>query len=393
MRRALFIDRDGTINHDPGYVHHVSGLKIYPDIAKIIRRYKKQGYLTVVITNQSGIGRGYYTETQMKQFNAEINRRLKKVGAAIDAFYWCPHLPDDGCDCRKPGAGMVKKAAKDLNIDLSKSMLIGDTDKTDGALARSLKMKYKILKRKKDNTTPELVIVLCGGLGTRLRPLTYNFPKPMAKVNGKPIIGYVLDNLLRIGVNNIVLAIGYKGKMIRDYVDSRYAGKANISYSVEKELLGTGGGLRKAAESVKFPYQNFLMVHGDDITNIDVRKVYKFHVEKKAPVTIAVLKLDHVNISGAVEVKGSRVTKFIEKPDPKIIKTTLMAAGIYAFRRDALKLFPKRKVFNLSKDFLEPAVNKKKGIVYGYISKHRWYPIDTPERYVKARRALEKAKR
>ena len=84
MRRALFLDRDGTINYDMGYSYKISHLRIYSDIPKMIKKYKRMGYLAIVITNQSGIGRRYYTEAQMKRFNNEINKRLEKLGTGIE---------------------------------------------------------------------------------------------------------------------------------------------------------------------------------------------------------------------------------------------------------------------------------------------------------------------
>jgi histidinol-phosphate phosphatase family protein len=401
MRRSLFLDRDGTLNYDYSYTHKLSQLRLYTDIPKLIRKYKRMGYITIVITNQSGIGRGYYTEAQMKRFNSALNKRLEKLGAGIDAFYWCPHKPDDNCDCRKPNTKLVERAARDFNIDLKKSMFIGDTEHTDGEIARRLGMKYTILKRRHrpdkggpaksaqppNDSVPEAVIILCGGKGTRLRPLTYKIPKPMAKVGRRPIIAYVIDNLLRVGVKNLILSAGYKADMVENYVDSHYAQKANITYSEDRRLLGTGGAIRKAMEDAGHQYKNFVVVNGDDITDIDVRKVYAFHLRKKAPVTVTVLKLDHVNVSGAIKLKNGLITGFIEKPDPNVVKSKLTAAGIYVFSAESLRFFPKRKVFNLSSDFLEPAVKRK--IIYGYLSKHNWYPIDTPERYDKAKAALK----
>ena len=147
MRKALFIDRDGTINRDCPYCHDVSQLFIYPDIPEIISEFRKKGYLAIVISNQSGIGRGYFTKEECDRFNEEINRRLSTMGAEIDAFYYCPHRPDENCRCRKPGTGLVEKAASDLNIDVKNSFLIGNDDNIDGELARRLGIGYRIIER------------------------------------------------------------------------------------------------------------------------------------------------------------------------------------------------------------------------------------------------------
>lgn len=147
MFPALFLDRDGTINEDYGYVHDVKDLKICPDILKIIKHYSDLGYLTIVVTNQSGINRGYFKEDDYNLFNSAIENELKRYGLHIDAFYHCPHTPDENCNCRKPKTGLIDAALKDFDIDLKNSFLIGDRDDTDGALARALNIRYEILKR------------------------------------------------------------------------------------------------------------------------------------------------------------------------------------------------------------------------------------------------------
>lgn len=147
MQPALFIDRDGTINRDKGYVHDVSDLELYSDIPGIIRSYREKGYLVIVITNQSGINRGYFKEEDYLAFNAAISKELEKQGAKIDAFYHCPHTPAENCGCRKPKTGLIDLALKDFDIDMTRSVFIGDRDDIDGEVARKLGLDYIILKR------------------------------------------------------------------------------------------------------------------------------------------------------------------------------------------------------------------------------------------------------
>ncbi|MCL4329358.1 MAG: HAD family hydrolase [Candidatus Thermoplasmatota archaeon] len=146
--RALFIDRDGTINVDCPYCWKIEDLRIYDDAVDIIRKYSSDGYIVVVITNQSGIGRGYFTKEDMERFNAEISRQMAARGARIDAFYYCPHTPSEKCECRKPGTEMIERSAEEFDIDLSKSLVIGDRDDIDGEMARKLGMQYRIINRK-----------------------------------------------------------------------------------------------------------------------------------------------------------------------------------------------------------------------------------------------------
>jgi len=127
MFPALFLDRDGTINHDKNYLSDAKQLKLYKNIEKPLLKFRKMGFKIVIVTNQSGIARKYFTVTNLKQINSKLIEMLKDLKVKVDGMYYCPHGPDDDCDCRKPKIGMALKAAKDLNIDLKKSYMIGDS--------------------------------------------------------------------------------------------------------------------------------------------------------------------------------------------------------------------------------------------------------------------------
>ena len=124
--KAVFIDRDGTINVNIEYLDDPNNFKMYPGVAKGIKLLKKNGFKIIVITNQSGIARGYFSKETLEKIHKKMENELSKKGAKVDAIYYCPHHPDDNCDCRKPETGLFKKAFKDFNIDSFKSYLIGD---------------------------------------------------------------------------------------------------------------------------------------------------------------------------------------------------------------------------------------------------------------------------
>lgn len=132
-RRAIFIDRDGTINEDIGYVSKPDDLVIYPWAAEAIRLINESDFKTIVITNQSGVARGMYTEEVLSAIHDRLIERLAGQGARLDAVYYCPHHPTIGgepyrqvCDCRKPLPGMLRAAAREHDIELSASYVIGD---------------------------------------------------------------------------------------------------------------------------------------------------------------------------------------------------------------------------------------------------------------------------
>ncbi len=120
---AIFADRDGTLIEEVNFLSRVEDLRVYDFTAGAIADLKAAGYLVLVITNQSGIARGIFDEAAMHAIHAEMQAQLR---GAIDAFYFCPHLPTDGCRCRKPGPGMIESASQDFEVDLTRSWVIGD---------------------------------------------------------------------------------------------------------------------------------------------------------------------------------------------------------------------------------------------------------------------------
>ena len=142
-RRAVFIDRDGTISEEVGYVNHVSRYRVFPFAAAAVRALNEAGRLAVLVTNQAGVARGYFQEEMIGRVHGLLEEELRKEGARLDAVYYCPHHPSVGeppyrldCDCRKPRPGLIKRAAEELGIDLRKSWMVGDRY-SDTELARN----------------------------------------------------------------------------------------------------------------------------------------------------------------------------------------------------------------------------------------------------------------
>lgn len=134
-RPAAFLDRDGVLNVDREYVHRVDQLAWIDGVPEAIRLLNDAGYLVIVVTNQSGVARGYYDEAAVGILHDHMRETLAALGARIDAFYYCPHHPEGKvaayamrCECRKPGTGMFEQAARDRRIDRARSFMIGDKD-------------------------------------------------------------------------------------------------------------------------------------------------------------------------------------------------------------------------------------------------------------------------
>lgn len=131
LEKAVFLDRDGTINEEQGYLYRAEECRFLPGVKEAVRRLNAAGYLVVVVTNQSGIARGYYSESDLDKLHRFMEKEFAVAGARIDGWYYCPHHPDfspegETCDCRKPLPGMLLVASEELGIDLSSSWMVGD---------------------------------------------------------------------------------------------------------------------------------------------------------------------------------------------------------------------------------------------------------------------------
>ncbi len=124
--RAVFIDRDGTININSGYITCPDEFKMYPSVAKGIKLLQENGFKIIIISNQSGIAREYFSEKTLDEIHEKMKSELLKEHARVDKIYYCPHHPDEKCNCRKPNPGMLEKAICELDIDAVKSFMIGD---------------------------------------------------------------------------------------------------------------------------------------------------------------------------------------------------------------------------------------------------------------------------
>ncbi|MGX3045043.1 D-glycero-alpha-D-manno-heptose-1,7-bisphosphate 7-phosphatase [Helicobacter sp. T3_23-1056] len=125
--KAVFFDRDGIINKDIGYVYKQEDFEFQDGIFDLLRFCKERGFLLLVVTNQSGIGRGFYTLEDFKKLSLYMQEQIKaRLGFKFDSIYFCPHSPDENCECRKPKSAMIEQAKKDYNVNLDESFIIGD---------------------------------------------------------------------------------------------------------------------------------------------------------------------------------------------------------------------------------------------------------------------------
>lgn len=236
----------------------------------------------------------------------------------------------------------------------------------------------KILRDNFRSSPVKAAFVLAGGQGIRLRPITYELPKPMVTIKGKPILEYIIARLKEAGVLDIVISIGYLGEKIKEYFGDGSAFGVKIRYIEEPKPLGTGGALKQAQSMFK---DDVLVINGDGLFDFDLSKIYEFHKKEKALATIAVTTQEDVSQFGAVELDGNKIVSFIEKPKGNR-STHLINAGIHVFSPLAISLLPEGPS-SLS-DFL--AKLSQRGKLNGFVYSGKWFPCDNLQLYEKALR-------
>ncbi len=127
-RRCVFVDRDDTVAKNVPYCDSPDKFFLFPGVPEQIKRLNDAGFLVIMITNQSGVNRGYFSEETLKAIHDKMNREIEAAGGHLDAIYYCPHRPDENCKCRKPNTLMGERAVKDFGIDVKESYMIGDSD-------------------------------------------------------------------------------------------------------------------------------------------------------------------------------------------------------------------------------------------------------------------------
>jgi mannose-1-phosphate guanylyltransferase/phosphomannomutase len=204
-------------------------------------------------------------------------------------------------------------------------------------------------------------VILAAGKGTRLRPLTYNIPKCMVPINGKPLLEYTINLLKKHGLTDIIITTGYLAYQIQYYFNEGRDYGVNILYTKEKELLGTAGGLKRIQN---FLDDTFVLIYGYNFTNMDLASLIKFHKKNKADITLALYEeKDKPSTKGLVEIdKRGRITKFVEKPEKPFTK--LANAAIYVIEPEIMKFIPDNMFFDLNRDLI-PFLIKKGKSVYG----------------------------
>jgi NDP-sugar pyrophosphorylase family protein len=224
-------------------------------------------------------------------------------------------------------------------------------------------------------------VVLVGGEGTRLRPLTYTTPKPLLPIANVPFLERQLRWLAAHGVDEVVLSLGYLPDAFEARFPARRAGDVRLSYAVEDEPLGTAGAIRYAAEGIE---ERFVVCNGDVLTSLDLAAMVAFHDERGAEATIHLSRVDDPSAFGVVPTRDDgQVIAFVEKPDPGRAPSSWINAGTYVLEPAFLRRIPPRLNVSVERETF-PRVLAQPGLLYGYRSDAYWLDIGTPEKYLEA---------
>ncbi|NPU88325.1 MAG: NTP transferase domain-containing protein [Fervidobacterium sp.] len=227
-------------------------------------------------------------------------------------------------------------------------------------------------------------VILAGGLGTRLRSVVSTKPKPMADINGRPFLEYVLHYLEKQGITKVVLAVGYMYETIVNHFSRTYKG-LEVSYSIEEEPLGTGGALRKALTYTDST--NLYVLNGDTLFMVDLKKMRDFHVSKNSVLTVALKRIEKSNRYGSVTInEGQKIVSFQEKSSSST--TQLINGGVYLLSRNIFEKVELPEKFSFEKDFLERYYDQLD--FYGFVSEGYFIDIGVPEDYERAQQELSR---
>lgn len=267
-----------------------------------------------------------------------------------------------------------------LTITLRKDLLRQIDRTIDGTEIRNRSHAIEALLTRAVQSRTKLAVILAGGEGIKMRPLTYEIPKPMIPIKSRPLMEYTIDLIKKAGIQKIIVSLGSKGKMIRDHFgDGRRFG-IEIIYSEEEKPLGTAGPLRQAANVLKD--EPFFVLYGDILADINLAAIEDFHRENQALATMVLTSVLKSTAYGVVELDGSQVRRFSEEPFPgKGAAAGLTNAGIYIFEPEILNYIPKTGKAMLEDIF--PTLIKAKEL-YGYLFSGQWFDLTTPKEYEKA---------
>jgi NDP-sugar pyrophosphorylase family protein len=229
-------------------------------------------------------------------------------------------------------------------------------------------------------------ILLAGGKGTRLRPLTIHTPKPIVPIFDRPFLHYQLDLLKQVAeIDEVILSLNYQPRRIEEIFGDGGDTGLGIRYVVEPAPLGTAGAVRYAGESLR---ESVVVFNGDVLTGIDLAAVIRLHRERRARATIVLTPVENPSAYGLVETDaGGNIRRFLEKPNPDEITCNTINAGIYVLEPDTFDRIPKDTAWSIERSFFPSLIERAETFV-AYVDNGYWIDIGTPDKYMQVHRDI-----
>jgi NDP-sugar pyrophosphorylase family protein len=265
-----------------------------------------------------------------------------------------------------------------VTITIKKDMLRRIDSMVDGREVRNRSHAIESLLTKSiAKTGLDTALILAGGEGVNMRPITYEIPKPLIPIRAKPILEHQINLLKKYDVTNILLSVNYMSDRIREYFGDGKRFGVNINYITEDRPMGTAGSISLASDWIT---KSFLLLNVDTLMNPNIFDMYEFHKKHKKLATVLLTTVDDPTRFGAVRMRGNQVIKFVEKPDMKKVPSKLINAGLCIFDKSIVDMVPKRKMMI---EELFSRLSKEEQLV-GFLHDGVTFDVGTPQGYEKA---------
>lgn len=271
-----------------------------------------------------------------------------------------------------------------ITITLNENLIKQLDKRIDGREIKNRSQEIeKILEDSLGVSIPSKALILAGGKGTRLRPLTYKIPKGLIGVQGKTLTEWLFELLKKYGIRDIILSIGYLADKMRDYFTDGSKFGVNIEYVEEDpdKPLGTAGPLRLAKDMLD---DSFIVSNGDELKCINIPRMFRLHKRKNALATIALTTVNDPSQYGVARLDGSRIVEFVEKPKKSEAPSNLINSGFYIIEPEVIEMIPKGKRCMLEKDIFPKLA--REGRLRGFPFSGQWFDTGNFERLARARK-------
>jgi len=266
-----------------------------------------------------------------------------------------------------------------ISITMEKELISDIDNLVDGTKIKNRSHAIEVLvSRALGSNRPKTVIFLLGGKGTRFRPITYELPKALLPIHGKTVPEHMFDLFKKYGITNYIFSLGYMAEKIKAYFGDGSKWGVSITYVVEEKPMGSAGAIKLAGKHLNGP---FVVTNGDELKDIDIEDMFRFHMESGAGVTLALTTVENPSAYGVAVMKGSRILKFVEKPKENNAPSNLINSGLSIWNKEIIDEIPDG--FAMYEKDVFPKLARE-GKLFGYVFDGQWFDTGTPERFENA---------